>query len=100
MAPAGKARREILLRSASPPLRLGPARELTNDAAGHGLSGGCDRGFLRPALDRAERLELFDWMAAWGLDTYVYAAKDDLKHRACWREPYAPSEARAIAVTD
>src|SRR5688572_13851953 len=32
-------------------------------------------------------------MAAWGLNTYVYAPKDDLHHRALWREPYAADEA-------
>src|SRR5688500_8569576 len=32
-------------------------------------------------------------MAAWGLNTYVYAPKDDLHHRALWREPYAAEDA-------
>ena len=27
-------------------------------------------------------------MARWRLDTYMYAPKDDLKHRAVWRERY------------
>jgi protein O-GlcNAcase/histone acetyltransferase len=60
---------------------------------------GVIEGFYGQPWTGAERLELFGLMAACGLDTYVYAAKDDLKHRACWRDPYAPSEARAIAVT-
>ncbi len=35
-------------------------------------------------------------MAAWGLNTYLYAPKDDLKHRALWRESYSNSEAEAL----
>lgn len=31
-------------------------------------------------------------MTAWGLNTYVYGPKDDLHHRALWREPYPESE--------
>jgi protein O-GlcNAcase/histone acetyltransferase len=42
-------------------------------------------------------LELFDWMAAWGLNTYLYAPKDDLKQRAIWRERYSPAEAAKLA---
>ena len=64
-----------------------------------GFLAGVIEGFYGQPWAEAERLELFDLMAACGLDTYVYAAKDDPKHRARWREPYAPSEARAIAVT-
>lgn len=30
------------------------------------------------------------------MNTYLYAPKDDLKHRALWREPYAPEEAEAL----
>ncbi len=35
-------------------------------------------------------------MSAWGLNTYLYAPKDDLKHRALWREPYSPKEEEAL----
>jgi len=45
---------------------------------------------------QAERLELFDWMAGWGLNTYLYAPKDDLKHRAIWREPYTHPEVEQL----
>lgn len=57
---------------------------------------GVIEGFYGPPWTRAERLELFDWMAAWTLNTYLYAPKDDLKHRALWRETYSPAEAEAI----
>src|SRR5688572_16046267 len=36
-------------------------------------------------------------MTAWGLNTYLYAPKDDLKHRALWRELYSASETANIA---
>lgn len=29
----------------------------------------------------------------WGLNTYVYAPKDDYKHRMYWRDLYTPEEA-------
>jgi hypothetical protein len=54
---------------------------------------GVVEGFYGKPWSEAERVELFDWMAAWGLDTYFYAPKDDLHHRALWREPY---EARGL----
>src|SRR5689334_23660142 len=31
-----------------------------------------------------------------GLNTYLYAPKDDLKHRALWRDEYSASEQHAI----
>lgn len=55
------------------------------------MLSGVIEGFYGRPWSSLERLELFDWMAAWGLNTYVYAPKDDLHHRALWRESY-PSE--------
>ena len=48
---------------------------------------GVIEGFYGAPWSAAERLRLFDWMASWGLNTYLYAPKDDLHHRAIWREP-------------
>lgn len=31
-------------------------------------------------------------MQQWGLNTYLYGPKDDLKHRLLWREVYSPEE--------
>ncbi|XP_067381198.1 protein O-GlcNAcase isoform X2 [Channa argus] len=31
-------------------------------------------------------------MQTWGLNTYLYGPKDDLKHRLLWREVYSPEE--------
>lgn len=57
-----------------------------------GFLAGVIEGFYGQPWTPAERFELFDWMAAWGLNTYLYAPKDDLKQRAIWREPYSAAE--------
>lgn len=57
---------------------------------------GVIEGFYGQPWSQAERFELFDWMAAWGLNTYLYAPKDDLKHRALWRESYSTAEAETL----
>lgn len=53
---------------------------------------GVVEGFYGCPWTQAERLTLLDRLAAWGLNTYFYAPKDDLKHRALWREPYDAEE--------
>ncbi|XP_029463789.1 protein O-GlcNAcase-like [Rhinatrema bivittatum] len=35
-------------------------------------------------------------MKDWGLNTYMYGPKDDLKHRLLWREVYTPDEAAGL----
>lgn len=62
---------------------------MTTPTATHFLSGVIE-GFYGVPWTRSERLDLFRWMKAWGLNTYLYGPKDDLHHRAIWREPYAP----------
>src|SRR5437588_2095493 len=57
---------------------------------------GVIEGFYGQPWTQAERFELFDWMANWGLNTYLYAPKDDLKQRAVWRQLYSASEAEAL----
>jgi len=54
---------------------------------------GVIEGFYGPPWTTAERLTLLDRMQAWGLNTYLYGPKDDLHHRALWREPYGPAAA-------
>lgn len=34
-----------------------------------------------------------DRLQKWGLNTYLYAPKDDYKHRMFWREMYSVEEA-------
>lgn len=57
---------------------------------------GVIEGFYGPPWTRAERFELFDWMSAGGLNTYLYGPKDDLRHRNLWREVYPPAEAETL----
>ena len=68
-------------------------------SADPGVLAGVIEGFYGRPWTSEERRQLFDWMAALGLSTYVYAPKDDLKHRALWREPYSATEAEVVADT-
>jgi protein O-GlcNAcase/histone acetyltransferase len=58
---------------------------------------GVIEGFYGPPWTRAERLALFDLLKTCQLNTYLYAPKDDLKHRAQWRETYSGAEVEAVA---
>ena len=57
---------------------------------------GVIEGFYGQPWNQLERFELFDLMAAWGLNTYLYAPKDDLKHRAVWREAYSTEDLTSL----
>lgn len=58
----------------------------------HDFLGGVVEGFYGQPWTHHQRLQLYHQIAALGLNTYFYAPKDDLKHRAIWREPYDDSE--------
>jgi hypothetical protein len=53
---------------------------------------GTIEGFYGPPWSPGERLDHLRFSAAAGLDTYVYAPKDDPFHRRRWREPYPKAE--------
>jgi len=57
---------------------------------------GVVEGFYGRPWSARQRLCLFGWLRAAGLNAYLYAPKDDLKHRALWRERYTPAEADAL----
>jgi hypothetical protein len=57
---------------------------------------GVIEGFYGPPWSQSERFQLFRWMKHSGLNTYFYAPKDDLKHRALWRELYYEEEAAKL----
>ena len=59
---------------------------------------GVIEGFYGAPWTMTERLAAFDQMAAWGLGTYLYCPKDDLHHRAIWREPYGDADAAALGA--
>jgi hypothetical protein len=52
------------------------------------LLTGVVEGFYGTPWSLSERTELFEWMTAGGLNTYLYAPKDDLLQRALWRQSY------------
>ncbi len=53
----------------------------------------CTSGFYGRPWTPDQRVELFDLISSLGLNAYIYAPKDDLKHRAYWRELYSVEEA-------
>ncbi|MCP5518223.1 MAG: beta-N-acetylglucosaminidase domain-containing protein [Verrucomicrobiales bacterium] len=59
---------------------------------------GVIEGFYGRPWSAAQRRTLFQWLRAAGLNTYMYAPKDDLKHRALWREPYDARETAELGA--
>ncbi len=57
---------------------------------------GVAEGFYGKPWSLAQRRRIFGWMQNWGLNTYLYAPKDDLKHRMRWRELYDATEATEL----
>ena len=53
---------------------------------------GVIEGFYGPPWSWAARAEVASWCGARGMTDYVYAPKDDPKHRAAWRVPYTAEE--------
>ncbi|XP_053686972.1 protein O-GlcNAcase [Sabethes cyaneus] len=58
-----------------------------------GFICGVVEGFYGRPWTTEQRKDLFRKMKEWGMDSYVYAPKDDYKHRAYWRELYTVEEA-------
>ncbi|XP_040555064.1 protein O-GlcNAcase isoform X6 [Gallus gallus] len=54
---------------------------------------GVVEGFYGRPWSMEQRKLLFRWLKRWGLNCYMYAPKDELKHRLLWREPYTQHEA-------
>ena len=57
---------------------------------------GVIEGFYGEPWSHDERLRLLADLGAWGMNRYVYAPKDDARHRARWREPYPDDEAARL----
>jgi hyaluronoglucosaminidase len=57
---------------------------------------GIVEGFFGPLWSMAHRRRLFEFGAARGMNTYLYAPKDDPYHRKLWRLPYPPAEWRQL----
>ncbi|XP_059674091.1 protein O-GlcNAcase-like [Gavia stellata] len=58
-----------------------------------GFLCGVVEGFYGRPWSTEQRKLLFQWLKRWGLNCYMYAPKDELKHRLLWREPYTDHEA-------
>ncbi|XP_035702266.1 protein O-GlcNAcase isoform X2 [Folsomia candida] len=54
---------------------------------------GVVEGFYGRPWTTEQRKDLFIKMRKWGMDSYLYAPKDDYKHRFYWREQYTVEEA-------
>jgi hyaluronoglucosaminidase len=57
---------------------------------------GLVEGFFGPPWSMAHRKALFEFGAARGMNTYLYAPKDDPYHRKLWRRPYPPARWRQL----
>ena len=49
-------------------------------------------GFYGPTWENGKRLSVMKLMASYGMNTFFYAPKDDIYHRAKWRELYPEIE--------
>jgi hyaluronoglucosaminidase len=58
---------------------------------------GIVEGFFGPPWSMQHRRALFRFGAKRGMNTYLYAPKDDPYHRERWREPYPKGEWRALS---
>ncbi len=57
---------------------------------------GVVEGFYGRPWTVEQRKRLFGRMKEFGMNTYLYAPKDDSKHRAYWRDLYLVEEAEAL----
>ena len=49
-------------------------------------------GFYGPTWENSKRLSVMKLMASYGMNTFFYAPKDDIYHRAKWRDLYPENE--------
>ncbi|KAI3382095.1 hypothetical protein SNEBB_006369 [Seison nebaliae] len=59
------------------------------------ISGVCEGFYGRP-WNSIQRKKLFEMMKDFQMNTYLYAPKDDNKHRAAWRDLYTNEETLAL----
>ncbi|CAN9509923.1 unnamed protein product [Ophioblennius macclurei] len=57
---------------------------------------GVVEGFYGRPWTMEQRTQLFRREQKWGLNTYLYAPKDDYKHRMYWRDLYSAEEAEQL----
>ena len=69
-----------------------------NENENHELICGEVEGFYGRPWTSDQRKELFKRLKLLGLNSYMYAPKDDFKHRAYWRELYSVEEAEQLTA--
>uniref|UniRef100_A0A8C4VU96 Protein O-GlcNAcase n=3 Tax=Gopherus evgoodei TaxID=1825980 RepID=A0A8C4VU96_9SAUR len=89
------------LEPAGAPAGPGPSGEETDTetetvAGARRFLCGVVEGFYGRPWVMEQRKELFRRLQKWGLNTYLYAPKDDYKHRMFWREMYSVEEAEQL----
>jgi hyaluronoglucosaminidase len=76
-----------------PPSPQGAAQATWIDASASPFAvRGVVEGFYGDPWTQEKRLAAFDFMARVGLNTYVYAPKDDPYQRSDWRKPYPAAQ--------
>ncbi|XP_072516217.1 protein O-GlcNAcase [Salminus brasiliensis] len=68
----------------------------TTSSSSKTFLSGVVEGFYGRPWTMEQRKELFRREQKWGLNTYLYAPKDDYKHRMYWRELYTSEEAEQL----
>jgi hypothetical protein len=58
---------------------------------------GIVEGFYGPPWSHGDRLDVLRFEGQHGMNTYIYAPKDDAFHRKLWREPYPAAQMRHLA---
>ncbi|XP_006925912.1 protein O-GlcNAcase [Pteropus alecto] len=92
--------------SLEPPAAQAPGEDNPTGAGGAAVAGaaggtrkflcGVVEGFYGRPWVMEQRKELFRRLQKWELNTYLYAPKDDYKHRMFWREMYSVEEAEQL----
>ena len=59
---------------------------------------GVVEGFYNRPWNQGQRVDLYKKLNAFGLNAYLYAPKDDVKHRALWRDLYDESELKDLKI--
>jgi hyaluronoglucosaminidase len=62
------------------------------------LRRGIVEGFFGPPWSMSHRRRLFEFGAARGMNTFLYAPKDDPYHRKLWRQPYPKTKWRELLL--
>lgn len=70
--------------------------EAAKDGNARCFISGVVEGFYGRPWTMEQRAELFKREQKWGLNSYLYAPKDDYKHRMYWRDLYSAEEAEQL----